>query len=504
MTEQPTPPSKEGSPRGAMDPPATPGPGQSASDSTSIPMPAPAPSTPGRRDRTLLPGTPRSSSSPFPARAPRTPGGSSLTQCTVDESQYSRVTVHTAKCTECDKRNMDTMRRCPGCTFQVCQPCYEKRLKQEKGLLHGNMATPGATGGGPSSSAGARAVRNKPPPSTQETGDKVEDEQAAPTPTKEATPANKEATPASLKSSAKKRAIKKKAAVVETEAEESSGDDFEPDNTSPTPSKRRRTGRRRSELTFAESALATALPAPPATRATRKSLPASTYQAPSPPGSDPGNAGTAMGRKLGKPLGSDFEGDKDLYDVGIAPYKSEPLLARREPIMSNPASRIPDIIKRGGQPRARNQTYDNIQAKLREKLQQNQASEIGQDETEAHMAEQSKAGQDADPQTVAAFVEKEAARYQDEIMDEDENEAIFNALKSAALVWGKQTYKKLDSETQGMLQPGLKLRLDLIDEAFRDELARLLGEHADRILSELGVSIEKPVAAPLSQIFKPA
>jgi hypothetical protein len=393
-------------------------------------------------------------------------------------------------------------------------------LKQDKGLLHGNMATPGAAGGGLSTSGGSRAMRKKPLPSTEEIGDKIENEEG---------PSHMkiETTPAMPKSSAKKRAIKKKAPLDETE--ESSEDEFEPDDTSPTPSKRRRTGRRRPELTFAESALATALRTPPATRATRKSLPAPTHRAPSSPASDPGNAGTSVGYGPSGFLSSDFMGDKDLYNAGIKPYKDQPLLARREPVNSNPANRIPDIIKRGGKPRPSNQTYHNIQKSLRAKLQQNQVHETDQDEAVAHTAEQSvsqdfflsffsflivnddgkadkmkKAEQNADPQTVAAFVEKEAARYQNETMDEDENEAILSAMKSAALVWGKQTYKKLDSETQLTVQPGLKLRLDLINKTFREELAKLMGEHADRILSELGVSVEKPVEAPPGQLFKPA
>jgi hypothetical protein len=116
-----------------------------------------------------------------------------------------------------------------------------------------------------------------------------------------------------------------------------------------------------------------------------------------------------------------------------------------------------------------------------------------------------KAEQDAQPQTVGAFVEQEVAKYQnDETMDQDENKAIFNAMESAALVWGKHTYKKLGPETQGMVQPGLKLRLDRIDEAFRDELAKLMDEHARRILSGLGLSDEKPATVPPGLIFKPA
>jgi hypothetical protein len=218
---------------------------------------------------------------------------------------------------------------------------------------------------------------------------------------------------------------------------------------------------------------------------------------------------------------SDFGGDTDLYDVGIKSYKDQPLLARREPVRSNPASRIPDIIRRGGHPRAEDQTYENIQSQLRAKMPQNQADEAVREGTVAHTAEQSvghelltvnhdgkadmtkkKAGQDADPQTVGAFVEKEAARYR--TMDEDDNEAIFSAMKNAALVWGRHTYKKLDPETQLIVQPGLKLRLDLIDETFRKELAKLMDENADRILSELGVGVDKSVTAPPGRLFKPA
>jgi hypothetical protein len=251
------------------------------------------------------------------------------------------------------------------------------------------MASPGLTGVGFVASSGCRAVRKKPfsstpgSKSTEKKVDKVEEQE------EESSLTTEEPAPVAQKSSGKKRAIKKQALVVDSEAEESSEDNFEPDGTSPTPSKRRRTGRRRSELTFAESALATALPAPPATRATRKSLPAPTYRAPLSPGSNPVNAGTSVGYRPNGFLGSDFEGDKDLFDVGIKPYKDQPLLARREPVRLNPAGRIPDIIKRGGQPRAENQTYENIQARLRANMQQNQAHETVQEETVAHLAEQS-------------------------------------------------------------------------------------------------------------------
>lgn len=88
--------------------------------------------------------------------------------------------------------------------------------------------------------------------------------------------------------------------------------------------------------------------------------------------------------------------------------------------------------------------------------------------------------------TVRGFVEREAAKYQDDvIMDDDKNKALLQAMESAALVWSKQTYKKLDPATQQLVQPGLKMRLDRIDAAYPVELAKLTAEHAARMLQDL-------------------
>ncbi|KAI4950182.1 hypothetical protein J4E91_004838 [Alternaria rosae] len=518
------PPSEQGSPRGDMDPPATPGPGpgrraRAPTATTPAPAPSPSPSTPGRRNRPLLPNTPRSSSSPFPTRAPRTPGGSlSIQPCTVDETLYSRVTVHTAKCTECDQRNMDTMRRCPGCTFQVCQPCYEKRLKNNKGLLHGNMATPGAAGTGFGTTPAGRTVRRRPVASStpvRESEEKKEDDIKEEE--EDVDPAPKEAVSSTQKSSAKKRATRKKPVVLDSEVDElSSEDDFEPDDHSPTPSKKRRT-----ELTFAESALATATRTPPATRATRRPTTAPTYRDPSSPHPDLVDGAVRSGGRSNGHLGGEYKGDEGLYDVAIGPY-DEPLLSRQNPVLSNPASRIPDIIKRGGVPRPQGETYKYIQKYLRDKMQSDQTGETAQEETVASLADQSvsneyravinnekadttkKADQGAKECTVGAFVEQMAAKYLNaETMDGDDNKALFNAMESAALVWGKKTFKKLDPEKQHAVQPGLKLRLDCIDENFREELAKLMDERAGGMLAELEMSDEKPAAGPPDLLFKP-
>jgi hypothetical protein len=82
-------------------------------------------------------------------------------------------------------------------------------------------------------------------------------------------------------------------------------------------------------------------------------------------------------------------------------------------------------------------------------------------------------------------VESEAVKHHNDAMDEDDNKAFFNALEGAALIWGKQTYNKLDPATQRMVQPGLKMRLDRVHLANRVELGLVLQECAIRVLREL-------------------
>ena len=70
-------------------------------------------------------------------------------------------------------------------------------------------------------------------------------------------------------------------------------------------------------------------------------------------------------------------------------------------------------------------------------------------------------------------------------MDEDENEALTSTMKDAARKWGNHTHKKLDFATQNMVRPGLDMRLDKIDEAYKAELIKLLDKCAARKLQEL-------------------
>ena len=113
------------------------------------------------------------------------------------------------------------------------------------------------------------------------------------------------------------------------------------------------------------------------------------------------------------------------------------------------------------------------------------------------------AEQAANDCTVGAFVEQMATKYLNaDTMDGDDNKALFNAMESAALVWVKKTFKMLDPEKQRMVQPGLKLRLDFIDEKFREELAKLMDERAGSMLVELGLSDGKPAIDPPDLLFK--
>ncbi|KAF1832488.1 hypothetical protein BDW02DRAFT_423475 [Decorospora gaudefroyi] len=448
-----------------MNPPA---PNTSAKD----PTPTPAPATPGGRERTLSPSTPRPPSTPIPAPTPRTPGGTSATACTVDEAQYSKVTVHTAKCTECDKRNTDTMRRCPGCTFQVCRPCYERRERLGKGLLHGNMSTSSVLAAG----SGGRTVRKRPIAGTPvgraseemvdeskngdgEAGKMTEKEKATPIP----------------KSTAKKRAINMKASAVDGEPDVSSEDDFEPDDISPTPSKRPRT-----DLTFAESALATAARTPPTTRATRrKSLPAgpaASNRDLSPARSDPINPRSSKETRPGGLAPMDL-----LYQAAVEGY-DEPLLGRRQPVMSNPVAEIPTFPPR----RSVAEMQKLIQEKTLRKVQEKHLAKVQEEALNNDDAQWAMAEKEARPLTVRAFVETEAAKYQDDVgMDEDDNKALFNAMEGAALVWGKKTYNMLDAATQRMMQPGLNMRLDCIGDSYKSELSQLMTERATRVLRDL-------------------
>jgi hypothetical protein len=169
----------------------------------------------------------------------------------------------------------------------------------------------------------------------------------------------------------KKRAVKKPKAQESEADEASSEDEFDPGNTSPTPSKRRGA----KSLTFAESALATATRTPPATRASRKF--AQTYRAPS-LSSESVDPQTSPPHQL-----SNLEPTDLLYQFGVKGY-DEPLLGRREPVMSSPVALLPKSMDPSATPRATaDEHYQKIQAKTLEKLQARQKGNLAMAQEQA-------------------------------------------------------------------------------------------------------------------------
>ncbi|KAF2472408.1 uncharacterized protein BDR25DRAFT_353434 [Lindgomyces ingoldianus] len=94
----------------------------------------------------LTPG-PFTISSPLTSPTPNASASFSVMDCSANPRSFAIVQIHTAKCAICDSRNMALMRRCPGCTYQVCQPCFNARGTMP--LYHGNLSAGSSMGGLP-------------------------------------------------------------------------------------------------------------------------------------------------------------------------------------------------------------------------------------------------------------------------------------------------------------------------------------------------------------------
>ncbi|KAJ8112748.1 hypothetical protein OPT61_g4956 [Boeremia exigua] len=323
----------------ATTPPSNTGPSDTAPPSTPtgatmrVQRNAPVPSTPNHRRR---------------MSTPRTPGANQLT-CSSLLDAFTRITVHTAKCSECDLRNKGTMLRCPGCTFQICKPCQDRREKAGRSLAHGTMlspqvATPGASGS---------VVRRKPLATVKSVGKgriegkdggeergAVEKEQA-----KEKKGKKREA-----KQKAKPKLKSMPRLEEETPSDDSSDNDFAPDPASPTSNKRRRT-----ELT-SKTDDTVEMPSP--------------FLTPADKAKDSTRLGPGGSERTEKPL-SEMTIDELLAHHGVNtpenPYQAH-LLSRERLVVSNPVMEIPEVVKRGHRPRpTAEEIQKNIQDKVRER-----------------------------------------------------------------------------------------------------------------------------------------
>jgi hypothetical protein len=296
---------------------------------------------------TLIPSTPGGDDTRVSLNS-LSPGAGSLT-CSAISSAFSHVTARTAKCSECDMRNKETMLRCPGCTFQVCKLCQDRREARGRSLAHGNMLSPqkSTPGSGPGS-----VVRRRPVATVRsaerETGQKNEEEGKGKQDWKTGEGFEK------IRKRKREPELKVKGrlrARDTTPTAESSDEDFEPDPASPTSNKRRRT----SLISKVDGM--TDLPSPFLTPAEKKGDPA-------PP--NPHDA---------KPPAKAFRDMtmKELLahhgvDTPENPYQ-EHFLGRHYQVASNPVIQVPAIVKRGFKPRpTAEEIQKNIQDKVREKL----------------------------------------------------------------------------------------------------------------------------------------
>lgn len=287
------------------------------------------------------------------ASLPQTPG-SNVLPCSSSPSSFTSIKVHTAKCSECDQRNLETMLRCPGCTFQLCKPCRDRREAGGRSLAHGNMMTPTVATPGTQGSV----VRKKPVSSAKKDeskevvmcarGEEVKGDRKEKVGVEEKVEEKvivgveiSKGTKRMAKPAPKPKSKTKPKARETTPSDDSSDEDFAPDPGSPTTSKRRRTLTSKTDGS-------TDMPSPFL------------------------DATGGKGSKAPDKALSEMTTDELLAYHGVntsqSPYKVH-LLSRHEPVVSDPVIEIPEVVKRGFKPRpTAEEIQQNIQDKVRERM----------------------------------------------------------------------------------------------------------------------------------------
>jgi hypothetical protein len=392
------------------------------------------------------------------------------------------VKVHTAICTICNRRNKDIMKRCPGCTWQICKLCREKRESEGRSLMHSNMGTPGSLG----SALGSRKVERR-----------VLGMQGSPTSAPSPTPVRKdndtqedvEAREKTVKRASRKRMAsgKKSKAVMEDESDED--DDFMPDPASPISHKRRRTTHNITDTPTATSA-----------RPSRTIPTTETYVDPaSPPSSQssavaghaPYNLNSAQvnqgwglnPKNVAAPTGpiQELLEGKGVNTSGNR-YE-EHLLARYNPVVTNPVISIPEAVKRMSERTPRMTAVQKLEAKKERFFQvsmliHSQYISIV-DITQAQVKE---AEEQMQASTVRGVAEAEAIKHQNQVqgLSDDETEEFSSAIKEAARKWAGRTYDVLSPPLQNVVKRSLDLRLDRIDRPYTVQLLKVIEECANR------------------------
>ncbi|KAF2117195.1 hypothetical protein BDV96DRAFT_598121 [Lophiotrema nucula] len=460
-------------------------------------------STP-KRPAQGLPSTPHSGASQ-----------QSVMDCSSNAEDFTIVEIHTAKCAICDKRNMAKMRRCPGCTYQVCQPCFE--AQGDTPLKHGNSmdllsslpATPkrhvpwngkGTTSGetGAAATPGMKtplSIPSSTPSSTlKKLGIAVKEGGEEGT---------EERTPVKARSSERKR---KPVKVIPSDTEDDGEDeDFVPGGESrtpsPSPSKRRKrvaaddiatptsqrtprgSNNNTNTTTLARQPLA--MPDFSSKRGMRLLTPQPSEGGEASGGDVFGGGPEIAGGSNNTTPARGTLSAQELLDrvraqVGITEPPIEPLL--RERPLENPVIQIPSNVARNFKPRLKSpDIQQNIQTKVRGKLEAKQAEA-------SSVKSPSKSPSVEAPtssQTVRQLVLAEASKlYQNIAIDEDQKNAIESSMREAA----RKLIVKYKADAPPFFSEHMTFGLDMLVAQLggrqKEELIHAIWENGRRVVNE--------------------
>jgi hypothetical protein len=346
------------------------------------------------------------------------------------------------------------MQRCPGCTFQLCKPCCDRRAKAGRALTHGNMLTPAAaTPGAQSASVLRRRLGSVVVRGGVEDG-KDEGDKSTLSPVK---------LKLILKSpTGTKRVGRQRAKPKESDTEESS-EECAP--YSPTIHKRRR-------IVPPSSSTATRLP-PASSKSQSDEL-------------VDDRVGVTVAEAAIQEDTRRLTLDELMQQHGVNtpanPYR-EHLLSRYTPVTTNPAVYMPPNFQPSFKPRpTAAEIQQNIQDKVRQKLK---AKEVF-DPYAACCEQATDSDQAKSMQTVRSFVEAQAMTYlQFVLLDKDEQDEFVSALKEVARKWAVQTYNSMAMAEHTGLIRGLDMCLNTIRPETRADLENVVAGCAARKLREL-------------------
>ncbi|KAF2269731.1 hypothetical protein CC78DRAFT_574596 [Lojkania enalia] len=472
-----------------------------------------------------------------PGSGPTTPSrNATVMDCSSDPRTFVIVQIHTAKCAICDARNMATMRRCTGCTYQICQPCFENR--NGKPLIHGNLIggpvnlpstpsrkklyTPGSNLDAVSATA-ASASRTGVTMGAASTPVGSSSSQQN-TPVYKASPAGaaepQQQTPAKSTPGSIERGRDKKGKVV---ISSDSDDEFVPEMWNPTSAtvKRRKMleqpkgmehagisgerpllGKRSSRSTAGQQttvqSLPNMLPHWRRPKASDRNL------TPMPTGDSESHAGALLPDHPGV-YSHDVNGPKNCSmsdctaaelierlreQVGLPPYQ-EHLLGRREPVLTNPVIHIPPNVKRNFKPLPRaSEIQQDIQDGAREKLETRWVANVGLEYgvgpgTAAAKGPELDIGvTNSDPQTLRQFVEIEAGKLMQGMdIDNDQQQIVRLTLNETARVLAKEFQKDAPEVVRNVIKFGLTMPMRDLGGAQQEQIVNTIHDVGTRQLA---------------------